>query len=134
MILDELEAELCGISNSIEHRINNGEIMEHGLGFVFGKPLMVYFKELASRIRAAREEMKAAGCEPTPDRPRIGDKCVISDRWEASITAITMRSSGQVEYQLEWVGDGELRSDWLTAERMRLLGFKLFRDGKEVLL
>lgn len=73
-------------------------------------------------------------CEPLDARPQIGDRCIVSERWEAVITAYTARASGQREYQLEWIGDGELKSDWLTLERMRLLGIKLFRDGREVRL
>ena len=135
MIIDGLESELRSLSNCIELRINNVDVMEQGLPSVFGKPLNAYFGELASRLRAAREEMEAALREPAPDdRPRIGDRCVISERWEAVVTALTIRASGQTEYQLEWVGDGELMSDWFTAERMRLLGFRLFRKGKEVWL
>ena len=30
--------------------------------------------------------------------------------------------------------DYDLKSDWLTLERMRLLGIKVFRDGREVRL
>lgn len=135
MIIDGLESELRSLSDGIKLRIHNGELMEHGLGFVFGRPLNVYFGELADRLHAARKEMEAALREPTPyDKPRIGDRCVVLERWEAVITAYTVRASGQTEYQLEWIGDGELKSDWLTLERMRLLGVKLSRDGKEVWL
>ena len=87
------------------------------------------FRNYARRIREALEE--ADDCS---DTPTIGDRCVISDRWEAFVTAITLRSSGQVEYMLEWFGDGELRSDWLTAPRMRYLGIKVFRNGREMQL
>lgn len=72
--------------------------------------------------------------DPLPFALQIGDTCVITEGWKASITALTVRASGQVEYQLEWIGDGELKSDWLTLERMRLLGIKVFRDGREVRL
>lgn len=53
---------------------------------------------------------------------------------KAAITALTVRASGQVEYQLEWAGNGEMKSDWFTKQRMRHLGFKVYRDGKEVQL
>jgi hypothetical protein len=53
-----------------------------------------------------------------------GDVFCINDKWKAVCTAITIRASGQVEYQLEWLGDAEFKSDWLTRERIELLGVK----------
>lgn len=50
------------------------------------------------------------------------------------ITAVTELATGQVENKLGWVGDGELKSEWMTLERMRLLGFRVYHDGKEVFL
>ena len=56
-------------------------------------------------------------------RYSIGDKFrVAEDRWILAITAITVRASGQVEYQLEWVGNGDFRSEWLTEGQIDLLG------------
>lgn len=72
--------------------------------------------------------------DPLPFALQIGDTCVITEGWKASITALTVRASGQVEYQLEWIGNGEMKSDWFTVQRMRHLGFRAYRKGKEVAL
>lgn len=72
--------------------------------------------------------------DPLPFALQIGDTCVITEGWKASITALTVRASGQVEYQLEWAGNGEMKGDWFTKQRMRHLGFKVYRDGREVSL
>lgn len=72
--------------------------------------------------------------DPLPFALQIGDTCVITEGWKASITALTVRASGQVEYQLEWVGNGEMKSDWFTIQRMRHLGFRAYRKEKEVAL
>ena len=52
----------------------------------------------------------------------IGDEFIIYGGWRAVCTAILIRASGQVEYQLEWLGDAQFRSDWLTRERIEILG------------
>lgn len=52
----------------------------------------------------------------------IGDEFKADDRWYCVCTALTIRASGQVEYQLEWMGDAEFKAEWLTAERLELLG------------
>lgn len=54
----------------------------------------------------------------------IGDVFCIADSWKAVCTAVTIRASGQIEYKLEWLGDAEFRSEWLTRERIELLGLK----------
>lgn len=52
----------------------------------------------------------------------IGDSFRIIGGWKAVCTAITIRASGQIEYQLEWIGDANFKAEWLTAETIRLLG------------
>lgn len=52
----------------------------------------------------------------------IGDVFCVDGEWRAVCTAITIRASGQVEYQLEWLGNAEFRSEWLTKERIEILG------------
>ena len=52
----------------------------------------------------------------------IGDIFTIDGEWRAVCTAILIRASGQVEYQLEWLGDAVFKSDWLTRERIEILG------------
>lgn len=112
MIIDELEAELREISNGMKLSICHGDEARYCLPSVFGKPLNIYFRELISRLRAARKEIEVTMCEPMLDnKPRIGDRCIISERWEAIITATITRASDQMEYQLEWLGEGELKSD-----------------------
>ena len=59
----------------------------------------------------------------------IGDVFTIDGGWRACCTAILIRASGQVEYQLEWLGDAQFRSDWLTRERIEILGIE--RKKKE---
>lgn len=58
-------------------------------------------------------------------RFKIGDAVRIDTAWTAVITAITFRASGEVEYQLEWRGDGLFKSEWFSAERMDLVGITL---------
>lgn len=52
----------------------------------------------------------------------IGDVFTVDGEWRAVCTAITIRASRQVEYQLEWLGDAEFKAEWLTRERMENLG------------
>jgi hypothetical protein len=52
----------------------------------------------------------------------IGDEFCIDGEWRAVCTAILIRASGQVEYQLEWLGNAEFKSEWLTRERIEILG------------
>lgn len=47
--------------------------------------------------------------------------------WPCVVTAITVRASGAVEYQLEWNSDGNTRSEWFEENRLALLG-KLSAD------
>ena len=128
-VLGTISGELRSMSRGA---LEYGSTMEP-LPKAFGKPLHVYFAEVADRIDAAEARLLD---EVARRRWKIqfGDECVISDRWKAVVTAATERATGQVEYQLEWVGDGELKSEWMTQERMRLLGFKVYHDGKEVFL
>jgi len=53
----------------------------------------------------------------------IGDIVLLfSDpKWKTVCTAITIRASGQIEYLLEWVTEGELKEEWITAERLDCL-------------
>ena len=53
----------------------------------------------------------------------IGDIVLLfSDpKWRTVCTAITVRASGQIEYQLEWSDNGELKQEWVTAERLDCL-------------
>lgn len=60
----------------------------------------------------------------------IGDEFIVDGGWRACCTAILIRASGQVEYQLEWLGDAQFRSDWLTRERIEILG--IGRKKREV--
>ena len=48
--------------------------------------------------------------------PLFGDP-----NWKAVVTAIMLRADGQVEYQLEWSNEGELKAEWFTAERLACL-------------
>ena len=58
-------------------------------------------------------------------RYSIGDKFrVAGDRWTLTITTITVRASGQVEYQLEWVGNADFRSECMSEAQMDLLGLQ----------
>ena len=43
------------------------------------------------------------------------------DDWPCVITAITVRASGQVEYQLEWHMDGDTKCEWFEDVRIDLL-------------
>lgn len=54
----------------------------------------------------------------------IGDVFTVDGEWRAVCTAITIRASGQVEYQLEWLGDAEFKAEWLTRERIEILGVR----------
>ena len=153
--LKDIEVELRSIANGASIRPDDPT---KPVPTICGKPVFAYFDDLADRLKKIRERLEyayfpcwnppdksrapdgsafAMGAmkrEPLDSRPQIGDRCIVSERWEAAITAFTTRASGQTEYQLEWIGGGELKSDWLTLERMRLLGIKVFRDGKEVRL
>lgn len=153
--LNDIEVELRSIANGASIRPADPT---KPVPAICGKPLVAYFDDLADRLEKIRERLEYAYCpcwnppvksrapdgsafameamkrEPLDARPQIGDRCIVSERWEAVVTAYTARASGQREYQLEWIGDGELKSDWLTLERMRLLGIKVFRDGREVRL
>lgn len=60
----------------------------------------------------------------------IGDRFCIDGEWRAVCTAITIRASGQVEYQLEWLGDAEFKSEWLTRERIEILGVRRVSEVK----
>ena len=60
----------------------------------------------------------------------IGDVFIVDGGWRACCTAILIRASGQVEYQLEWLGDAVFKSDWLTRERIEILG--IARKKREV--
>lgn len=60
----------------------------------------------------------------------IGDVFCIDGKWQAVCTAITIQASGQVDYQLEWRGDAEFRAEWLTRERIELLGVKRTSEVK----
>lgn len=53
----------------------------------------------------------------------IGDIVLLfgDPKWRTVCTAITVRASGQVEYQIEWSDNGELKSEWVTAERLDCL-------------
>ena len=51
----------------------------------------------------------------------IGDEFIVDGEWRAYCTAILIRASGQIEYQLEWLGDAQFKSDWLTRERIKIL-------------
>lgn len=61
----------------------------------------------------------------------IGDVFCVADCWKAVCTAITIRASGQVDYQLEWLGDAEFKAEWLTRERIELLGLKRISEVKQ---
>ena len=52
----------------------------------------------------------------------IGDIFTSDGEWRAVCTAIILRASGQVEYLLEWLGNAEFKSEWLTRERIEILG------------
>ena len=52
----------------------------------------------------------------------IGDIFTIDGEWRAVCTAIILRASGQVEYLLEWLGNAAFKSEWLTRERIEILG------------
>ena len=52
----------------------------------------------------------------------IGDIFTIDGEWRAVCTAIILRASGQVEYLREWLGNAEFKSEWLTRERIEILG------------
>lgn len=60
----------------------------------------------------------------------IGDEFCIDGEWRADCTAITIRASGQVEYQLEWLGDADFKSEWLTRERIEILGIRRVSEVK----
>lgn len=62
----------------------------------------------------------------------IGDIFSINDTqyWTLHCTAITVKGSGKVEYCLEWIGNGDFREQWITAERMKILGIEK-KKGKE---
>ena len=59
----------------------------------------------------------------------IGDEFIVDGGWRAVCTAILIRASGQVEYQLEWLGDAVFKSDWLTRERIEILGISRKKRG-----
>lgn len=60
----------------------------------------------------------------------IGDRFTVDGEWRAVCTAITIRASGQVEYQLEWLGDADFKSEWLTQERIEILGIRRVSEVK----
>ena len=61
----------------------------------------------------------------------IGDIVLLfgDPNYRTVCTAILVSASGQVEYQLEWRRDGELRSQWVTEERMECLA-RIYGNGK----
>lgn len=61
----------------------------------------------------------------------IGDIFTIDGEWRAVCTAITLRASGQVEYLLEWLGDAAFKSEWLTRERIEILGILRKSEAKK---
>lgn len=60
----------------------------------------------------------------------IGDVFIIDSMWRAVCVSILVRASGQLEYQLEWLGDAEFKSEWITADRMKILGIEKEHNSK----
>ncbi len=50
----------------------------------------------------------------------IGDIVLLfgDPKWRTVCTAIMVRGGGAVEYLVEWSTNGELRSEWVSAERL----------------
>ena len=64
----------------------------------------------------------------------IGDIVLLfgDPNYRTVCTAITIRASGQIEYQIEWSQDGELKNEWITAERLECLS-KIYGNEKPTL-
>ena len=60
----------------------------------------------------------------------IGDIVLLfgDPNYRTVCTAITIRASGQIEYEIEWSQDGELKNEWITAERLECLS-KIYKNG-----
>lgn len=50
--------------------------------------------------------------------------------WPCVITAITVRASGQVEYQLDWNCGGDVKTEWYEEKRIELFA-KLTKENNE---
>ena len=62
----------------------------------------------------------------------IGDIVLLfgDPKWRTVCTAITVRASRQIEYQLEWSDGDELKNEWITAERLECLS-KIFPQNDQ---
>jgi hypothetical protein len=67
-------------------------------------------------------------------RISIGDIVLLfgDPNWRTVCTAILVRASGQIEYQLEWSQNGELKSEWIADERIKCLA-RIYGKGKVAL-